>query len=1494
MPPDQFETGVARAVEAARQIFDDPDLDVDYEPTDSIECDAAVRTLGDCFARAGGTVDQMIRNAREAAKLLSDDPLQGLAEIVQNANDVGATEVIFHRRDTELLVVHNGRPVTLRDLHSLAAPWLTSKRDDPRATGRFGIGLSTLHSISDAFDLHCGHYHVRLGDPTIRGVAEADHSSIGAEPGHTVMRVPFSNRVITQEEFFRWGRRWDDASLLFLDSVRRISFLSGGDQHDLTLAWQDEGGYDLPWDDDRVRVTYTTATATDGRAWRVHRVEVPSPTGVARAHKRTSDRTPIAVALAVDESLARGGQLYAGLPVVEVDLPMRMSAQFDPVTSRRSLSDTSWNQALLPMLGRFWRAVIGHTFRTIPATVWANIPAAHVDATGESFVDAFSRMVLEDTVICLTEAEVRTESGRLPLARMAFEAQELEGLVTEAEIRRLCDAEGALPQDARDGSQVWRTVLEGWLERGGPVPSVLTIETAIELLDDEVRSVVSLMALAALAIQRGLDEELAVRQFVTLVDGTRHCPDDGLPIVQSAPGGLADRLGFAEVIAGEHLVQDLHAQTVERWLRDKGYLMDHDNDEEVLVRLAREADRESEPRHLDDEQITELRSALEKLGKERWEAIAPRIGNAITLDCFTHDARGRRVFSRQAPADAYLPRALDSEPNAFSVAAGHAPGLAWVAAKYQRLLASGGGRSGLGAHRFLRVLGVRNFPRIVPHPGLERTYSSSPLRGLRAHASGLPQDRARALRDLGADYTLEDSACPDLVTVLRDIAAERQAKKRRARADAVLGMLARGWRAEIGDLADADAVTAHYGWNHRGTVKSAWLWEAGAIEWLDDAAGRPCRPIDLRVRTDSTIAVHGADSPSFIHKDLSGGRPDVLESLGVEGEATTAELLTRLRELRAADADHAHLAAATTIVYRALSSRVGDRAKLRVSMPELRRQLDDRQGLIYTSRGWAGPANAFRGEPILGQRRGFVTAHPATEPLWKVLSLRVPGVTDCLSVLSEIAKTGDLSGEDQAIALDTLRHMAHLCATTPLAKNQLRRLTTLPLWTGSRWERKRPVYVTPDPLVAVGLGSQIPVWNPGGQVQQFEALFELLRVTTLPADSWRVDRGDHGQHDSELTSRFEDIIEAMKDDLVRNEPQVAASISIGWDELRTFEVWVRSGLRLIADLPAGSAMVDVSARLDSTTSRLYLNHAAVLDRIDAGTAIAGAFSAAPRSIGHAWLAAISRIETGAQVSSIRLAKERARLDTEQTESSMTRLEQLQSTVKERRATTRHSKVQGATNAAKGDSDAGSTRSHPPRQLVDTASLVVTNPDGEIVTSSSKHSKAKQRGKEDKGLPPPRRGGARPTSRTAARLYTDLEKEERGLEIVRMVLASDDQRMVDLRGQHGLGADAVDELEQYFELKVSAGSEPDTVRLEADQVRRAMTTDNFFLVVVSGVEGANASPQVRIIEDLRQLQTSASSKVQFSGVQSSESLVFRLNASDVDGTDSDKKGAEHGP
>ncbi len=38
-------------------------------------------------------------------------------------------------------------------------------------------------------------------------------------------------------------------------------------------------------------------------------------------------------------------------------------------------------------------------------------------------------------------------------------------------------------------------------------------------------------------------------------------------------------------------------------------------------------------------------------------------------------------------------------------------------------------------------------------------------------------------------------------------------------------------------------------------------------------------------------------------------------------------------------------------------------------------------------------------------------------------------------------------------------------------------------------------------------------------------------------------------------------------------------------------------------------------------------------------------------------------------------------------------------------------------------------------------------------------------------------------------------------------------MVDLRTQHGVGADAIDALDRFYELKVYRHDEPDTIRLE---------------------------------------------------------------------------------
>jgi hypothetical protein len=71
----------------------------------------------------------------------------------------------------------------------------------------------------------------------------------------------------------------------------------------------------------------------------------------------------------------------------------------------------------------------------------------------------------------------------------------------------------------------------------------------------------------------------------------------------------------------------------------------------------------------------------------------------------------------------------------------------------------------------------------------------------------------------------------------------------------------------------------------------------------------------------------------------------------------------------------------------------------------------------------------------------------------------------------------------------------------------------------------------------------------------------------------------------------------------------------------------------------------------------------------------------------------------------------------------------------------------------------------------------------------------------------------PRGQATPRTFTDLEKETIGLALLRKVIETDAITLTDHRGQHGLGADAQDNLGSFYELKVHLGQEPDLVRTE---------------------------------------------------------------------------------
>ena len=94
---------VALAVEAADRLLDDGE-DV-YEPEDGVTARAAVLRLGERFARLPSIISEALDGARSSGELLSSDRLQGLAEILQNADDANASEVRLVLREEKRRIV---------------------------------------------------------------------------------------------------------------------------------------------------------------------------------------------------------------------------------------------------------------------------------------------------------------------------------------------------------------------------------------------------------------------------------------------------------------------------------------------------------------------------------------------------------------------------------------------------------------------------------------------------------------------------------------------------------------------------------------------------------------------------------------------------------------------------------------------------------------------------------------------------------------------------------------------------------------------------------------------------------------------------------------------------------------------------------------------------------------------------------------------------------------------------------------------------------------------------------------------------------------------------------------------------------------------------------------------------------------------------------------------------------------------------------------------
>ncbi len=85
-------------------------------------------------------------------------------ELIQNAEDAGATELAFELRPDRLELRHDGRGFTEADVRGLCGVGQSGKAGDLTSIGQFGIGFKAVYAYTRSPEVHSGDEHFRIED----------------------------------------------------------------------------------------------------------------------------------------------------------------------------------------------------------------------------------------------------------------------------------------------------------------------------------------------------------------------------------------------------------------------------------------------------------------------------------------------------------------------------------------------------------------------------------------------------------------------------------------------------------------------------------------------------------------------------------------------------------------------------------------------------------------------------------------------------------------------------------------------------------------------------------------------------------------------------------------------------------------------------------------------------------------------------------------------------------------------------------------------------------------------------------------------------------------------------------------------------------------------------------------------------------------------------------------------------------------------------------
>ena len=181
------------------------------------------------------------------------DAAHFILEILQNADDAMASEVVFELYSDRLDVTNNGEPFTLEDIDSICSLSRSSK-DDPNKIGKFGIGFKSVYRYTDTPKIYSGNVALQ-----IRDLIYPDFTEPRANVGdRTIIEIPFAHHADAYRDIVeKFDTLWSLNVLLFLRSLKQIETIihEGDEVKRHVLKKECTCDPDFPWVT-RVRLEY--------------------------------------------------------------------------------------------------------------------------------------------------------------------------------------------------------------------------------------------------------------------------------------------------------------------------------------------------------------------------------------------------------------------------------------------------------------------------------------------------------------------------------------------------------------------------------------------------------------------------------------------------------------------------------------------------------------------------------------------------------------------------------------------------------------------------------------------------------------------------------------------------------------------------------------------------------------------------------------------------------------------------------------------------------------------------------------------------------------------------------------------------------------------------------------------------------------------------------------------------------------------------------------